>query len=92
MVLAVGAVAAGFLGANAFVGDGREAFWGDCDRRAAGQRHRRGSAFHVPLWVKFLPLVVAVSGIALAYCHLHVAPGACPAPSSPGSVRSISSC
>ena len=66
VVLAVGAVLAGLIGYNAFVGDGREAFWGEAIRVLADNDTIEG-AHHVPLWVKLLPLVMAVSGIGLAY-------------------------
>ncbi len=66
VVLSIGAVLAGLIGYNAFVGDGREAFWGEAIRVLADNDTIEG-AHHVPLWVKLLPLVVAVSGIGLAY-------------------------
>ena len=66
LVLAVGAIFSGYLGVDAFVGDGVEAFWGDSivvlpSHTALAESH------HVPLWVKLLPVAVAVAGIALAY-------------------------
>ena len=64
--VAVGAVLAGLIGYNAFVGDGREAFWGEAIRVLADNDTIEG-AHHVPLWVKLLPLAMAVSGIGLAY-------------------------
>ena len=66
MVLATGAVLAGWLGYGAFVGDGRAAFWGESLLVLPGNDTIEG-AHHVALWVKLLPLVVAISGIALAY-------------------------
>ncbi|MDJ0934626.1 MAG: NADH-quinone oxidoreductase subunit L [Kiloniellales bacterium] len=66
VVLAIGAVLAGLIGYNAFVGDGRAAFWGEAIRVLADNDTIEG-AHHVPLWVKLLPLVMAVSGIGLAY-------------------------
>ena len=66
VVLSIGAVFAGLLGYNAFVGDGREAFWGEAISVLAANDTIEG-AHHVPLWVKLLPLVMAVSGIGLAY-------------------------
>ncbi|MHA1600619.1 MAG: NADH-quinone oxidoreductase subunit L [Alphaproteobacteria bacterium] len=66
LALAAGAVAAGYVGYEAFVGEGREEFWRAAilvlpghDAIAAGH--------HVPTWVKVIPLVAAVSGIGLAY-------------------------
>ena len=66
IILAVGAVFAGVLGYSAFVGDLREDFWGESILVLAGNDTIEG-AHHVPLWVKLLPLVMAVSGIALAW-------------------------
>ncbi|MDJ0942062.1 MAG: NADH-quinone oxidoreductase subunit L [Kiloniellales bacterium] len=66
VVLAIGAVFAGLIGYDAFVGDGREAFWGEAIRVLADNDTIEG-AHHVPLWVKLLPLIMAVSGIGLAY-------------------------
>ena len=65
-VLALGAIAAGFVGADAFIGDGRAAFWGDSLLVLAGNDSIE-AAHHVPLWVKLTPLVVALAGIGLAY-------------------------
>ena len=66
LVLAAGAVFAGYAGYEAFVGEGREDFWRAAvlvlpghDAIAAGH--------HVPTWVKVIPLVMAVAGIGLAY-------------------------
>ncbi len=65
-VLAAGAIAAGFLAYNAFVGEGWQAFWGSSikilpDHKALEHAH------HPPFWVKALPVVVALVGIALAF-------------------------
>jgi NADH-quinone oxidoreductase subunit L len=65
-VLAVGAVFAGWLGYGPFVGHHYLDFWG------ASILVREGNdtveaAHHVALWVKLLPIVMAVGGIALAY-------------------------
>ena len=66
LFLAVGAIAAGWLGYDRFVGDGREAFWGDSIfvRSVHTALH---DAHHAPLWVKALPVAVAVLGIASAF-------------------------
>ena len=74
MVLAVGAVTAGLIGAGVFVGDGREAFWREAIA-VLPANDTLEAAHHVPLWVKLLPLVVAVSGIALAYWMYMLRPG-----------------
>ncbi|MFP4359400.1 MAG: NADH-quinone oxidoreductase subunit L [Alphaproteobacteria bacterium] len=63
--LALGAVGAGFLGLPMVTGD--HAFW-------AGAIHIRDladnaieAAHHVPLWVKLLPVVMGLVGLALAW-------------------------
>ena len=65
-VLAIGAVAAGYIGYGYFVGDGRAAFWGEAITVLAANDTIE-AAHHVPFWVKALPFVMAVSGIGLAY-------------------------
>ena len=65
VVLSVGAVLAGWIGYDAFVGDSRLAFWGQSI--VQGENDVIYAAHHVPLWVKLLPLLMAVSGIGLAY-------------------------
>jgi NADH-quinone oxidoreductase subunit L len=62
-VLAVGAVIAGFVGYENFVGHDLSAFW---DGTVVALRPTLEAAHHVPLWVKLLPLVVGLAGIALA--------------------------
>ncbi len=65
-VLALGAIVAGFVGFDAFVGDGREAFWTDSIKVVAGHDALEG-AHHAPLWVQLLPTLVGLAGIALAW-------------------------
>jgi len=65
-VLAFGAVVAGFVGYNIFVGDGWEAFWRGSIAMASSKEALE-HAHHVPWLVKLLPLIVAVAGIAVAY-------------------------
>ncbi|MFK7867148.1 MAG: NADH-quinone oxidoreductase subunit L [Alphaproteobacteria bacterium] len=66
ILLAFGAIFAGFFFKDWFVGDGMAAFWGDSllilDTHPAME-----NAHHVPLWVKLLPLIVGLVGIAMAY-------------------------
>ncbi|HJT11773.1 MAG TPA: NADH-quinone oxidoreductase subunit L [Dongiaceae bacterium] len=66
IVLAAGAVFAGWLYYDAFVGEHMEAFWG-----ASIFFHPENEVPHhahaVPLWVKLAPLVVGLIGIAVAY-------------------------
>ena len=66
LVLAVGAVVAGALGYNAFVGEGLDAFWGDSIFVAKGHT-ALVDAHHAPIWVKTLPLAAGIGGIGLAY-------------------------
>jgi NADH-quinone oxidoreductase subunit L len=65
-VLAAGAIVAGFLGYKAFVGEGWQGFWAG-SIKILGEHKALEAAHHPPLWVKALPIVVAVLGIALAY-------------------------
>ncbi|MBU2090774.1 MAG: NADH-quinone oxidoreductase subunit L, partial [Alphaproteobacteria bacterium] len=57
IVLAIGAIFAGFVGYESFVGDGRAAFWGSSILVLEGKDVIE-AAHHVPLWVKLLPIVV----------------------------------
>jgi len=65
-VLAAGAVVAGKLGYDFFVGEGRETFWGD-SILVLPHHASLEAAHHVPLWVGTLPLLMAVLGIAAAW-------------------------
>jgi NADH-quinone oxidoreductase subunit L len=64
--LALGAVFAGWLGFDLFVGSGMKSFWGEAifvlDSHTALKE-----AHGVPLWVKIGPVVMGGIGIALAY-------------------------
>ena len=73
-VLAVGAVFAGWLGYNTFVGDGMDAFWGSSILVLEGHNTVE-AAHHVPTWVKLLPIFVGLAGIALAYWIYMLRPG-----------------
>jgi NADH-quinone oxidoreductase subunit L len=65
-VLAAGALFAGFLGYDHFVGEARAEFWGSSIFVAPG--HDSIEAAHKgPEWVGILPLLVGVLGIGLAY-------------------------
>ncbi len=74
VVLAAGAVVAGFLGYDLFVGDGREQFWRDSILVLPGHGSLEG-AHHVPAWVSDLPLLMALAGIAVAYLAYIYRPG-----------------
>ncbi len=74
VVLACGAVVAGFLGYNLFVGEGRNEFWREAilvlpshDSLAAAESE--------PFWVSKLPLAVGLLGIAIAWCCYIWRPG-----------------
>ncbi|MBK8907209.1 MAG: NADH-quinone oxidoreductase subunit L [Rhodospirillales bacterium] len=73
-VLGVGAIAAGFIGYEAFVGDGLQAFWKD-SIRVLETHPALEAAHHVPAWVKWSPLVEGLAGIALAYVLYMLMPG-----------------
>lgn len=66
LVLAIGAVLAGWLMYGNFVGDASAQFWGHAililDVHPAME-----NAHHVPAWVKYSPLVVGGAGILLAW-------------------------
>ncbi|MAJ64083.1 MAG: NADH-quinone oxidoreductase subunit L [Alphaproteobacteria bacterium] len=73
-ILAVGAVFAGFIGYEYFVGHDREAFWG-ASIFVLAVNDTIEAAHHVPAWVKKAPLVAAVLGIAFAYLFYMFKPG-----------------
>jgi len=66
ILLATGAVFAGMLGYELFVGEGREGFWGEAILVLAANDSIE-AGHHVPTWVKLLPLVIGAAGIALAW-------------------------
>jgi NADH-quinone oxidoreductase subunit L len=72
--LAAGAVFAGWLGYNDFVGEGRENFWGDSILVLATHGSLEG-AHHVPLWVGTLPFIMGLLGIAAAWLAYIGQPG-----------------
>jgi len=74
LFLAVGAMFAGYVGFDAFVGAGHDAFWRGAIK-VLEDHPALENAEHVARWVKLLPLVVTVGGIALAYLFYMVAPG-----------------
>ena len=65
-VLAAGACFAGYIGYENFVGAKTAVFWGN-SILVLGHHPSLENAHHVPLWVKYLPLVVGLAGIGLAY-------------------------
>jgi len=66
MVLAAGAIFAGYLGYNNFVGDNAAEFWGN-SILVLDSHQALTNAHHSPGWVIAAPLVVGILGIALAY-------------------------
>ena len=66
LILALGALFAGFIGYDAFVGDGMKAFWGKAIL-VLPTNTAIFDAHYVPLWVKLGPIVVGLVGIGLAY-------------------------
>ncbi len=72
-VLAVGAVFAGMLGVHYFVGEGREHFWGEAIKVLPAQDSLHKMHEHeehmsaVGHLVALLPLILSLSGLALAY-------------------------
>jgi NADH-quinone oxidoreductase subunit L len=66
VVLAIGAVVAGFLGFNYFVGEGRAEFWREAIVVLPGH-DTLGGAEGVPFWVGKLPFAMGLLGILIAW-------------------------
>tara|TARA_B100001057_G_scaffold130897_1_gene130019 strand:+ start:533 stop:2467 length:1935 start_codon:yes stop_codon:yes gene_type:complete len=64
-VLAVGAVFAGWLGYELFVGIDMKRFWGE-SIFILPTNTAMENAHHVPVWVKTLPVVLATAGVGFA--------------------------
>jgi NADH-quinone oxidoreductase subunit L len=71
--LALGALVVGISTFQFFVGDQAASFWGNSLFVLEGHNALE-NAHHSPIWVKFLPLVVGIAGIALAYLMYMFAP------------------
>jgi NADH-quinone oxidoreductase subunit L len=67
MVLAAGAVAAGWVGHESFVGADMSRFWNKAIFVLGDRHEAMHAAHHVPTLISLLPTVAAVSGIVLAY-------------------------
>ena len=80
--LALGAIFAGFLGYEMFVGHDWQQFWGD-SIFILPTHQAMEHAHHVPTWVKLLPIILAASGVGLAYLAYTIMP------SIPGKVSSM---
>ena len=74
LVLAIGAMGAGYVGYESFVGGRAAEFWGS-SILILETHQALEAAHHAPLWVKYLPLVVGLAGIALAYVFYMLIPG-----------------
>jgi len=69
-VLGFGAIFAGMIGVNAFVGAGREGFWRDAILVLSDHNSLEG-AESVPFIISLLPLIAGLGGIATAYyCYM----------------------
>ena len=66
IVLALGAVFAGYVGYDVFVGHGQKEFWGKAIV-VLTSHNALEAAHNVPLWVKLAPIVVGAIGIGLAW-------------------------
>ncbi len=67
-LLALGAVFAGFIGYESFVGENRAEFWRDSILvLAANDTVGRVHEHHPAFYIKYLPLFVSLGGLALAY-------------------------
>ena len=65
LLLSAGAIAAGYVFVEHFIGTGQEAFWNGAIFNLA-DKHALDAMHHAPHWVPTMVLVVAFSGIALA--------------------------
>jgi len=74
LLLAVGAVFAGWFFRDQLIGADWQAFWG-ASIQIASSNHVLATLEDVPGWVSAAPLVVGVIGIATAYLFYMIAPG-----------------
>jgi NADH-quinone oxidoreductase subunit L len=72
-VLAAGALLSGLVAYGWFVGEGWEHFWG-ASIAVKATEHILHAMHEVDVWVKLLPLVAALSGMALSYYYYVVNP------------------
>jgi NADH-quinone oxidoreductase subunit L len=68
-VLAVGAALSGLVAYGWFVGHDWMSFWGSSSIAVKSTEEVLHHAHEVPVWVKLMPLVFALSGIALSYYY-----------------------
>lgn len=64
-ILAVGAIAAGKLGYDYFVGENRETFWGD-SIFVMPAHDPLAHIHHLPEWVSMMPFIAGIAGITFA--------------------------
>jgi len=74
VVLATGATVAGFLGYQTFVGEGREQFWRESIFVLPAHDSIAG-AESIPVWASYLPLLMGLTGIAVAWLAYIWQPG-----------------
>jgi len=68
LVLAAGAVAAGLVFYDLFIGEGRVAFWGKSLFTASGN-HIYEEMHHVPEWVLLAPTIAMLLGFGIAWAY-----------------------
>lgn len=66
LLLSLGAIAAGYVFVEKFVGEGRDAFWRGAIYNAPTNKVLE-HAHHAPAWVLWAPLVVSAIGFAVAW-------------------------
>ena len=64
IILSIGAVIAGFVFNHAFISEGEGEFW---KGSIAFSEHLIHASHHVPLWVKWAPFTVMITGFAIAW-------------------------
>jgi NADH-quinone oxidoreductase subunit L len=74
LLLATGAIFAGYIGVEPFVGGDAAAFW-ENSILILPVHQALENAHHVPGWVKYLPLAVGLAGIGMAYTMYMFLPG-----------------
>ncbi|GAK32918.1 NADH:ubiquinone oxidoreductase subunit L [Iodidimonas nitroreducens] len=72
-ILAVGAVIAGVVFSDAFIGEGRLAFW--AGSLVAGEGDVMDEAHHIASWIKWLPTGMMALGFALSFLFYIAKPG-----------------
>jgi NADH-quinone oxidoreductase subunit L len=73
LLLAVGAVAAGFAFKFYFIGDGYKEFW-RASRFEGASNHIRHAMHEIPGWVGWAPFVAMLSGFVLSYIYYIAVP------------------